>query len=99
MVETPSAGYLQRTGRNVRDSDGTVVFTLSQNASGGSRRTLELAANCERPCLSLTRSGDNFDGPAVLLQRFITANSIRCLRGRVFGVGVRVRRTHGGYFC
>ena len=29
VFETPSDGYLQRTEWNVRDTDGTVVFTLA----------------------------------------------------------------------
>ncbi len=77
--EPRTAGYLQRTGRNVRDSDGTVVFTLASQASGGSRRTIELAANFGKPCLHLPKYGDNFDDRAVVLQRFITENQIRCL--------------------
>jgi hypothetical protein len=29
LTETPSAAYLQRTEWNVRDSDGTVIFTIA----------------------------------------------------------------------
>jgi len=29
LKETPSIGYVQRTEWNVRDSDGTVVFSIS----------------------------------------------------------------------
>ena len=31
LEETPSGNYLQRTEWNARDSDGTVIFTLSLN--------------------------------------------------------------------
>ena len=43
LKETPSAGYLQRTEWNVRDSDGTVVFSIAPVYTGGSKRTVELA--------------------------------------------------------
>ena len=41
LTETPSSNYLQRTEWNVRDSDATVIFTLSSQLSGGSKRTAE----------------------------------------------------------
>jgi len=33
--ETPNADYVQRTEWNVRDSDGTVVFSIAQVLTGG----------------------------------------------------------------
>lgn len=41
LSETPSANYLQRTEWNARDSDATVIFTLGDAVTGGSRRTAE----------------------------------------------------------
>jgi hypothetical protein len=79
LIETPSASYIQRTEWNVRDSDGTVVFTLAPNATGGSRRTVELATRCGKPCLHLARSSPGHDGPALLLQRFVEQHGIRTL--------------------
>jgi len=38
LSETPSASYLQRTEWNVRDSDGTVIFTMTAKLAGGSKR-------------------------------------------------------------
>lgn len=35
-METPSAGYLQRTEWNVRDTGGTVIFSLGRVLTGGS---------------------------------------------------------------
>jgi hypothetical protein len=30
LIETPSAGYVQRTEWNVRDTGGTVIFSLGR---------------------------------------------------------------------
>jgi hypothetical protein len=42
LVETPSADYVQRTEWNVRDSDGTVVVSIAEPLSGGSKTTVDL---------------------------------------------------------
>lgn len=39
LKESPSASYLQRTEWNVRDSDGTVLFSLASELTGGSKKT------------------------------------------------------------
>jgi hypothetical protein len=79
LIETPSTNYIQRTEWNVRDSDGTVVFTLAPNASGGSLRTIEFAAEQGKPCLHLARSRHSGEAPALLLHRFIAQHGIRTL--------------------
>lgn len=58
LTETPSSGYSQRTGWNVRDSDGTVIFSLSPDLSGGSALTKTFAADWTRPCLHLHPEAD-----------------------------------------
>jgi hypothetical protein len=50
LTETPSASYLQRTEWNVRDSDGTVIFTMAAKLGGGSKRTAELPRGMGRRC-------------------------------------------------
>jgi hypothetical protein len=55
LVETPSRRYVQRTEWNVRDSDATVVFTISPNPRGGTALTLEAARRLRKPCLHLSR--------------------------------------------
>jgi hypothetical protein len=52
LVEVPSDTYDERTRLNVRDSDGTVVFTRGPLA-GGSRLTAEEALRIGKPCLLL----------------------------------------------
>lgn len=49
LQETPSSGYTQRTEWNVRDSDGTLVFYISE-MKGGTLLTLQMAEKYGRPC-------------------------------------------------
>ena len=47
LQETPSAKYQQRTEWNVRDSDATVIFTLTDVLDGGSKLTAQIARSIE----------------------------------------------------
>ncbi len=76
LTETPSASYPQRTEWNVRDSDGTVVFTIAQEATGGSLKTIEFAKKHGKPCLHISRS--IFDPSARILD-FVAEHDIRVL--------------------
>ena len=51
LSETPLRNYLQRTEWNVRDSDATVIFTLTEVLDGGSKRTAQFADKLRRPWL------------------------------------------------
>lgn len=53
MQETPTGDYLQRNEWNVRDSDGTVIFTIGPEVSGGTFRTLQFAGAMKKPLLHL----------------------------------------------
>ena len=53
LSETPSSAYLQRTEWNVRDSDATLIFTLTDKLEGGSKRTAEFAERLGRPWLHI----------------------------------------------
>src|SRR3974390_2458425 len=55
MKETPSADPAQRTEWNVRDSEGTVIFSIASELSGGSRLTAEWAGRLGRPCLHVSK--------------------------------------------
>lgn len=79
LLETPSASYLQRTERNVRDSDGTVIFTISPTLAGGSMRTAFFAAKHRKPWIHLPRRASTYTSPALLLQEFVEENGIRIL--------------------
>ena len=76
LSETPDAAYEQRTAWNVRDSDGTAVFTLNPHATGGSLYTLMVAADLRRPVIHLSRAVSN---PAHALRQFIATFHIRRL--------------------
>jgi len=51
LQETPTKNYLQRTEWNVRDSDATVIFTMSPDLGGGSKKTAEFAEKLGKPYL------------------------------------------------
>jgi len=74
LKETPSASYRQRTEWNVRDSEGTVIFTIKRNLTGGSLRTAEFARKLNRAWIHIS-AGDK--RPAESLQIFLRDNAIR----------------------
>lgn len=55
LVETASPAYSQRTKRNVRDSDGTLILTRGQ-PRGGTLLTQRTAVELGKPCLSIDLS-------------------------------------------
>jgi hypothetical protein len=79
LTETPSANYLQRTEWNVRDSDATVIFTISSQLSGGSKRTAEFAEKHRKPWIHVARQATSYEEPALVLQRFVQKHSARIL--------------------
>jgi hypothetical protein len=50
LLEHSSGQYQDRTEANVRDSDGTLIFTYGR-PTGGTRLTLELARKLDKPYL------------------------------------------------
>ena len=56
LQETPSAGYAQRTAWNVRDSDATLIFTLTDALDGGSKLTAKWANDLGKPWLQVRPS-------------------------------------------
>ncbi|BAY78498.1 hypothetical protein NIES25_49730 [Nostoc linckia NIES-25] len=55
LTETPSAEYSQRTEWNVRDSDGTVIFSITKKLFAGTLLTAELAQKYEKPCIHICK--------------------------------------------
>lgn len=90
LVESPSARYLQRTEWNARDSDGTVLLTLQEKLTGGSKRTAEFARKHGKPCLHLHPACS--DPPGQLLA-FLREHRIRHLNV----AGSRASREPGLY--
>ena len=77
LNETPRPSYLQRTEWNVRDSDGTVVFSIGEHLTGGSLKTLELAIKHRKPHLHLSAASKA--NAASELKKWIQQNHIRVL--------------------
>ncbi len=77
LRETPDSDYAQRTEWNVRDSDGTVIFSRSRVLRGGSRFTLDLARLHRKPCLHLC--GRDPQREAHKLVEFIKQHDIHVL--------------------
>ena len=79
VFETRSESYLQRTEWNVRDSDGTVVFTIAVRVTGGSLRTIEFSKKHGKPCIHISLSGGSLFDPALQLQEFVKKHGIKRL--------------------
>lgn len=78
LRETPETDPARRTEWNVRDADGTVIFSISAMLSGGSRLTGELARRGGKPWLHLARERDAA-AAAALLPEFVSRHRIRVL--------------------
>jgi hypothetical protein len=76
LRESTSASYLQRTEWNVRDSDGTVLFSLSPTLTGGSKKTVEFAKKHNKPWLHLHALQSDCEHR---LRSFVTDNAITIL--------------------
>jgi hypothetical protein len=77
LVELPSSSYPVRTKRNVRESDGTAIFSLDADLSGGSALTLSYARGINKPVIHLHPSGKV--DPVAQLKDFITSNRVGTL--------------------
>lgn len=77
LVEIPGDNYLQRTEWNVRDSDGTVIISISPTLTGGSKRTTDFARKHKKPCAHISKA---HHGDATgALRRFIEGHGIKIL--------------------
>ena len=79
LTELPTTSYPVRTKRNVRESDGTAIFSLGAELSGGSALTLSYARSVKKPIIHLHASNRGKVGPAVQLEDFIASNRIEVL--------------------
>lgn len=76
LTETPSEDYAERTEWNVRDSDGTVIFSIAPVLSGGSAATLFFAHKLGKPVIHISKETPR---PEAFLKQFIRANKIKVL--------------------
>jgi hypothetical protein len=77
LKETPQPTYIQRTERNVRDSDGTVIFTVAERLVAGPLRTLEFAVQHGKPHLHLAAEAKG--NAALVLRRWMQQHRVRVL--------------------
>lgn len=77
LQETPTANYPQRTEWNARDSDGTVVFSIGAELSGGSKKTVTLAQKHGKPVIHISRVATPNPGEALV--QFVCTHGIRVL--------------------
>ncbi len=61
LTETPSSEYSERTQWNVRDSDGTVVFSICEDFFAGTLLTAESAKKYEKPYIHICEKLVNAD--------------------------------------
>jgi hypothetical protein len=78
LRETDSDTYEERTRLNVRDSDGTVIFSIAADLKGGSAVTELLARELGRPVLHLSWTRNAVDA-ADRLREFVEREGIRTL--------------------
>lgn len=53
LRENTTADYLQRTQRNIKDSNGTVIFTVTRRLQGGTLATAQFALESGKSCLNI----------------------------------------------
>jgi hypothetical protein len=78
LRETTSAEYAERTKANVRDSDGTVVFTRGA-ATGGSALTLRAARRIGKPALHVDLATLHVEAAAERVRSWCVEGSIAIL--------------------
>jgi hypothetical protein len=78
LQKLPGADYLQRTRRNVVDSDGTLVIAFGEPA-GGTLATVRFCERLRKPVLVVDALRTNAEDIAVQLAEFVLARSIKVL--------------------
>ena len=76
LRETHSTDHSARTGKNVIDSDGTLILFYNE-LSGGSLLTLDLARKHDRPVLAIDLAGENLTFESV--RQWIAENKVKVL--------------------
>jgi hypothetical protein len=77
LQETPTSDSEERTEWNVRDSDGTVIFSVGEKLSEGSLLTLVVAVSENKPCIHLSAAAGG--DAAQTLREFIGHHHIHVL--------------------
>ena len=78
VTTLPGADYLERTSRNVIDSDGTLVLYFGE-LSGGTLKTVEFCDRFRKPVVALNGSAFLPDTAASRAAAFVQSHAIRIL--------------------
>ena len=78
LTETEGVSYLARTERNVKRSDGTVIFTLGELA-GGSLRTADFARRHRKPWIHVRLEESDDIVAAGVLRDFVESRGVKIL--------------------
>lgn len=78
LQETESAGYRQRTKRNVQDSDGTLIVNRGE-LTGGTLLTQQLARKLGKPCHVVDAEDGTSDDAAMAVLQWLADHHIRTL--------------------
>ena len=78
LQELAGAGYLQRTRKNVEDSDGTLIITFGA-PSGGTLRTIEFCQRLHKPHVVVDASKTSESAAAAEIARFVEEQGIKVL--------------------
>jgi Circularly permutated YpsA SLOG family len=73
LRETKTSHYSERTEKNVQDSDGTVIITVSAALTAGCALTAKLAEKHSKPLLRLNQLSPE---PGILLAEFVHQQKI-----------------------
>ena len=76
LAETSSDDYAQRTERNVRDSDGTLIINRGAQLAGGTAQTREVAVRLKKSCLVIDLTDPL---PSITILRWLDTRRIRTL--------------------
>jgi Circularly permutated YpsA SLOG family len=92
VQELEEGGFAERTLRNVKDSDGTVVI-YAEKLSGGTEQTVRFCVEQRRPHQLIDAPKTSAEGAAKLIADFVRNNSIEILNV----AGPRESEWAGGY--
>ena len=76
LDEIPMANPLVSKKWNIRDSDGTLVFTLEKDLHGHAQKAFEIAGKLGKPCLHMAGASEQTGAD---LRAFVEENDIRIL--------------------
>jgi hypothetical protein len=77
LRETGTPRYPERTEKNILESDGTVIFSMTDTVEGGTKLTMELVRRHRKPLLLISAEAKR--GHAAGLRRFIVEQGVKRL--------------------